>query len=248
MLCTKNIPSSMISADGICEKAGWQQFARTVSLADRTNSCRRLLATAYHTLYNYIRKLCRILAWPRILRKRAKSFPFDSPRRLGRHVIDHAVDALHLVDDAGGGAGQEAVLEGIIIRRHAVGGGDGAQCADMVVSAPVAHHAYGAHRQQHREGLPDLVVEPGFPDLVQIDHVSFAQYVELLWRDLTGNADGKAGPGKGMAADKGRRQAQLAAQRAHLVLEQFAQRFDQLHFHLGGKPVHIVMRLDGDRW
>ena len=74
--------------------------------------------------------------------------------------------------------------------------------ADVVVGAPVAHHADGAHRQQHGEGLPDRVVEAGVADFVEIDRVGLAQDVELLRRDRAGNADGEAGAGKGMAADE----------------------------------------------
>ena len=50
-----------------------------------------------------------------------------------------------------------------------------------------------------------------------------------------------------MAADEGFRQAELAAERAHLVLEQFAQRLDQLHVHALGQAADIVMRLDRHR-
>ena len=57
----------------------------------------------------------------------------------------------------------------------------------------------------------------------------------------------RPGPGKGMAADEGRRQAQLAAERAHFVLEQFAQRLDQLQLHVLRQAADIVMDLDGDR-
>ena len=57
----------------------------------------------------------------------------------------------------------------------------------------------------------------------------------------------RPGPGKRMAADEGLGQAELAAERAHLVLEQFAQRLDQLHVHALRQPADIVVRLDGDR-
>src|SRR5690348_682946 len=55
------------------------------------------------------------------------SLPLDGAGGFGGHTVDHAVDAFHLVNDTGGGARQERVLEGIGIRRHAVGrshGGD----------------------------------------------------------------------------------------------------------------------------
>ena len=50
-----------------------------------------------------------------------------------------------------------------------------------------------------------------------------------------------------MAADERLRQAELAAKSAHLVLEQFAQRLDQLHVHALGQAADIVMALDRDR-
>ena len=42
-------------------------------------------------------------------------------------------------------------------------------------------------------------------------------------------------------------QAELLAERAHLVLEQFAQRLDQLHVHALGQAADIVVRLDRHR-
>jgi hypothetical protein len=62
-------------------------------------------------------------------------------------------------------------------------------------------------RQQHRKSLPDLVVEPGLADLVDIDHVGVAQDLEFFARDLAGAADGEARPRKRMAADKDFRKA-----------------------------------------
>ena len=50
-----------------------------------------------------------------------------------------------------------------------------------------------------------------------------------------------------MAADEGGGQAEFAAERAHLVLEQFAQRLDELHVHALGQAADIVVRLDRHR-
>ena len=50
-----------------------------------------------------------------------------------------------------------------------------------------------------------------------------------------------------MTADECFRQAELAAERAHLVLEQFAQRLDQAHVHALGQSADVVVRLDGHR-
>src|SRR6201996_1818051 len=196
----------------IMGRAGWSWNRQSIWIATRLCSARSALKSVHRT------DLTRPSAGSRL------SLPLYGPGRLGRDVVDHPVDAAHLVDDAGGGTGQEAVLEGIIIRRHAVGGGDGAQGTDMVIGTAVAHHAHGLDREQHGEGLPDLVVQAGLADLVQIDDVGLAQDLELVFGDLARNADGQARPRKGMAADERRRQTQLAAQRAYLILEQLAQR------------------------
>ena len=50
-----------------------------------------------------------------------------------------------------------------------------------------------------------------------------------------------------MPADEGFRQAKLAAEGAHLVLEEFAQRLDELHVHALGQAADIVMRFDRHR-
>jgi hypothetical protein len=50
-----------------------------------------------------------------------------------------------------------------------------AQAHDIFVSPAIAHHADGFYQQQHREGLPYLVVEAGFADLVDIDGIGIAQ-------------------------------------------------------------------------
>ena len=57
--------------------------------------------------------------------------------------------------------------------------------------------------------------------------------------------DGKARTREGVPADEAFRQAEFLAERPHLVLEEFAQRLDQLHVHALGQAADIVMRLDG---
>jgi hypothetical protein len=61
-------------------------------------------------------------------------------------------------------------------------------------------------------------------DFVEIDRVGLAQDLQPLARHLAGNADGQARPGKRVPADKAVGKAEFAAEVAHLVLEQLAQR------------------------
>ena len=72
-------------------------------------------------------------------------------------------------------------------------------------------------------------------NLVDIDSVRLAQNIQLLAGDFAGAADGKTGAGEGVAADERGRETKFTAQRAHLILEQFAQRLDQLQAHLFGQ-------------
>ncbi len=55
------------------------------------------------------------------------------------------------------------------------------------------------------------------------------------------------GPGERMSADHLLGQSELAADVAHFVLEQLAQRLDELELHPGLQAADVVMRLDRDR-
>ena len=137
--------------------------------------------------------------------------------------------------------------ERIVIRRHPVHRRDRAQRKRIVIGAPVAHHAHGAHRQNGGKGLPDLVIKPVLADLVDINRIGPAQDVQLFARDLAGAADGQTRTGEGVSADKAGGQAQLATQGADLVLEKLAQGLDEFQTHLLRQAADIVVRFDGDR-
>src|SRR5690606_18304768 len=84
-------------------------------------------------------------------------------------------------------------------------------------------------------------------DLVEIDRVGRAQDLELLAGHGTWAADRQAWARERMAPDEVVRQAEFLAEYADFVLEELAQRLDQLHFHALGQATHIVMRFDRDR-
>ena len=54
----------------------------------------------------------------------------------------------------------------------------------------------------------------------------------------------RPGPGEGLAPHHLLGQAQFLADRPHLVLEEVAQRLDQLEAHVGGQAAHVVVALD----
>src|SRR3546814_18294088 len=99
-------------------------------------------------------------------------------------------------------------------------------CSSDLVA--VAHHPHRAHRQQHRERLPDRVIETRIADFFEIDRVGLAQDIAAFLGDLAGDADREAGAGKRMAADEPIGKPQFAAESADFVLEQFAPGLDEL--------------------
>ena len=76
------------------------------------------------------------------------------------------------------------------------------------------------------------------------DGVGAAQHRQVGRGDRAEEADGQAGAGEGLALDDLVRQAERAADRAHFVLEEEAQRLDQLELHVVGQAADVVMRLD----
>ena len=75
---------------------------------------------------------------------------------------------------------EELVRQPRPARRHEVDGLDRAQRDHVVVAAAVAHDADRAHRQEHGEGLADLVVQPVRAQLLDEDRVGLAQQVGVL--------------------------------------------------------------------
>ena len=89
-----------------------------------------------------------------------------------------------------------------------------------------------------------LRYRPARLDLVDDDPVGLAQRVEPLGRDLADDPDGEARARERLAQDHRLGQAQLQADLADLVLEQVAQRLDELEAQVGRQAADVVMGLD----
>ena len=87
-------------------------------------------------------------------------------------------------------------------------------------------------------------VQVGGLDLVDDDPVGLAQRVQPLARDLADDPDGQARAGERLAQDHRVGQAQLQADLADLVLEQVAQRLDELEAQVGRQAADVVVGLD----
>ena len=97
---------------------------------------------------------------------------------------------------------------------------------------------------QHGEALPELAVEPGAADLLEQDRVGLAEDVEPLAGDLADDPDPEARARERVAPDHRLGQAELLPHAPHLVLEERAQRLDELHGHVLGETADVVVRLD----
>src|SRR4051794_28431273 len=172
------------------------------------------------------------------------SFPLDRSGRLRCDVVGDSVDAFDLIDDSAGHPLEEVVRQPRPIRRHGVVARDGPDDDRPRVSAFVAHHTDGANVGEHRERLPDLSLEAGEADLLADDGVGLLQDADQLWRHLTDNADAEPGPGERLAPHDLVGKVELRTESAHLVLEQTAQRFDELERHVLGQSADVVMALD----
>ncbi len=175
------------------------------------------------------------------------NFPLDGGRRLRGDVQRDAVDPRDLVDDPARDRLQQVVGQARPVGGHRILRGDRADDDRVRVRPLVALHAHGADPGQHREALPQVAVQPGAADLFLEDRVRLAQDLEPLVRDLADDPDGEAGAGERLPPDHSLGEPELGADTAHLVLEEQAQRLDELHLHVLGQPADVVVRLDDGR-
>ncbi len=156
------------------------------------------------------------------------SFPLDGARGLRRDVVGHPVDARHLVDDA-----LRHHLEHVVGNPGPVGGhrivaGDRTDDDGVAVGAFVAHHTDRTDVGEHGERLPDLAFETGEAQFLADDCVSLLQQRHSFRGDLADDPHAEAGPGERLTPHHLVGQAEFEAELADLVLEELAQRLDEL--------------------
>ena len=172
-------------------------------------------------------------------------FELDRGRRLTGAVVEHAVDVLDLIDDAAGDSTQHVPGHIVALGGHEVSGGDGAQGHGVVVGALVAHDADAVHIGQSRIILADFLIEAGLGDLLTPDGVGVLHDSDLLGGHFADDADAQTGAGEGLAADQILGQTPLTASLTDFVLEQVAQRLDQLlEVHGVRQAADVVVALD----
>src|ERR1700722_11789959 len=139
---------------------------------------------------------------------RRRSFPFDGRRGFAADVVDDAVDAADLVDDAVAHLGEDVEGDSGPVGGHEILGFYRSYGDDAVVAAGVAHDAYRADGQEHREDLGGFAVEVGGGEFLEDDLVGVAEDAEALGGDVADDADGQSRAGEGVAPDEGFGQAE----------------------------------------
>src|SRR5260370_12280089 len=174
--------------------------------------------------------------------------PLDGGRGLAGHVQHDAVDLRHLVGDPGRDRGQHRVRQPGPVGGHRVLAGHRAEHDRVAVAAPVALDADRADvGEQHHRALPDLAVQAGRGKLGAGDRVRVPDDPDALAGDLADDPDRQAGAGERLAPHDPRRQPELAAYLAHLILEQRAQRLDPPAGQVLPEPAHVVAGPDSCR-
>src|SRR5262245_49741706 len=155
------------------ERPGGSESARRLSIPWSKSPTSRMIPA----------KISLLMARPSATASR-RSLPLDRAGRFGGDIVDDAVHAFDLVDDAGRDGGQDLVREPRPIRRHGVLADYGAERDDLRVRPVVAHDPHGAHRQQHGEGLPERAAQAGGLDLLLHDGVGIPDHAEPLFGHL----------------------------------------------------------------
>ena len=92
-------------------------------------------------------------------------FELNRSGRLTRQIIEHAVHALHLVDDPAHHLLQHFKRDLRRLGGHEVHGLHRPERHGVIIGPLIAHNAYRAHVGQCREILVDLLVQPALRSL-----------------------------------------------------------------------------------
>ena len=80
---------------------------------------------------------------------------------------------------------------------------------------------------------------------ISYDEISTAEDIQPFRCDFADDTDSQARSREWLTIDHFFRQAQLTAQFADFILEEFTERFNELEFHILRKSAHIVVGFDG---
>ena len=128
-------------------------------------------------------------------------FPLDGGRGFTCDVVDDAVDALDLIDDAGRDPVQYVVGDSGPVGGHEVAGGDGTEGQGIVIGPAVTHDTHRTGVGEDGKILVDGGTQAGSGDLLPVNGIGVPQAVQLVLGQVSDDPDGQAGTGEGLAHD-----------------------------------------------
>src|SRR5215467_4562513 len=174
--------------------------------------------------------------------------PLDRTWRLGTDIVHDPIHTLHFVDDTVRHPSQHVVGNFRPICRHPVETRHGTDRNHVLVCSLVSHHTNRPDREKDGEGLPDVTIQPGGPDLLIHNRFCSAQDRQTLLRDSTEDSNREPWSWEWLPPDDVIGNSQFRSQHAYFVLEQFPQRLNQLEMHASRQPSDIMMRLYCGGW
>ena len=115
----------------------------------------------------------------------------------------------------------------------------------MRVRPLIALHADGLDRQEHRERLPDLIVQPRVFDRVDVNLIHRADRLERPLRaDVAEDAHRESRAWERVPRDERLRDVHDQTELPHFVLEEHPQRLHELESELFREPADVVVRFD----
>ena len=173
-------------------------------------------------------------------------FPLDGRRRLAGDVVYHTSGAADFIYDSCGDSTEQRVGQGRVFARHEIRGTDGAQGDRVVICAEIAYDTDRAAVGQYREIL--IRLHPAAPHLFPENRVRVLEDPQLFLCDLADDPHAETGTRERLPVDKRLWKSELSAKRAHLILEQSPQRFnDTVKLQICRETADIVMTLDRRR-
>ena len=102
-------------------------------------------------------------------------------------------------------------------------------------------------RKQHRQGLPNALVQTGRANFFDEYRIRFLQRPHALRGHLTNNSDGESRSGKRMTLDDLDGQPEFSSQLPNLVFEQLPERFNKLEVEFFRQSANVMMTFNRRR-
>ena len=169
--------------------------------------------------------------------KHFKLFKLNRPRRLTRQIVEYAVDAFHLIDDAGHNFEQHVKRDFCSFCGHKIRCDDCAQRNCIIVGSFIAHNANRTHVGQRCKELSQFLVAACFGKLFAVDSVCILNDANFLRSHLAYNTNTQTRTGERLTVYKVFGNAKFQTGTTNLIFKQKTQRLDDfLKSTQSGRP------------